>query len=73
MVTFTERFNIALKNCPLNISQIAQQSGIKRSKIYALKNGDSFRLWSDNIKPLCQTLGVSADWLLGINGGKKYD
>ena len=73
MVTFTEKFNIAFKNSPLNVMQLSKQTGIARSSIHALMNGEQIRLYSDNLKVLCQTRGISADWLLGIKGGKKYD
>lgn len=73
MVTFTERINIAIDMSGLTIMQISQQSHIPRSKIYQLQKGESLRMWSDNLKVLCQTLGVSADWLLGIKGGKFYE
>ena len=73
MVTFTEKFNIALENSPLNVMQLSKQTGLSRSSIHSLMNGEQIRLYSDNLTVLCKTLGISADWLLGIKGGKSYD
>ena len=73
MVTFTDRFNKAVEESGLTIVQISQRSKISRSQIHRMMNGEQIRLWSDNLKVLCRTLGISADWLLGIKRGKKYD
>ena len=73
MVTFTERINKAVRESGMTIVQISQISGLKRGAIHRLLNGEQIRMYSDNLTVLCKTLGISADWLLGIKGGKKYD
>ena len=73
MVTFTERINIAIRESGLTIVQISQKSGLGRTHIHRLMSGEIVRVYSDNLKVLCRTLGISADWLLGIKGGKSYE
>ena len=73
MVTFTERINIAIRESGLTIVQISKKSGLPRTLIHRLTSGEQIRMYSDNLKVLCRALGISADWLLGIKGGKSYD
>lgn len=73
MVTFTERFNKAVRESGLTIVQISQKSGLGRTYIHRLMNGEQVNMRTDNLRLFCRTLGISADWLLGIKGGKKYD
>jgi len=49
----------------LNQSQLADKLGLKQSQISEWLKGKS-KPGYDNIKLICQTLGVSADRLLGL-------
>ena len=49
----------------LNQSQLAEKLGLKQSQISEWLKGKS-KPGYDNIKLICQTLGVSADRLLGL-------
>lgn len=48
-----------------NQSQLAEKLGLKQSQISEWLKGKS-KPGYDNIKLICQTLGVSADRLLGL-------
>ena len=50
----------------LNQSQLAKKIGLKQSQISEWLNGKS-KPGYDSIKLICQTLGVSADRLLGLD------
>lgn len=49
----------------LNQSQLASKLGLKQSQISEWLNGKS-KPGYDNLKLICQTLGISADRILGL-------
>lgn len=52
-------------DCNLNQTQLATKLGLKQSQISEWLSGKS-KPGYDNIKLICQTLGISADRLLGL-------
>ena len=52
--------------CNLNQTQLAMKLGLKQSQISEWLKGKS-KPGYDNIKLICQTLGVSADRILGLD------
>ncbi|MGO4915812.1 helix-turn-helix domain-containing protein [Pseudogemmobacter sp. W21_MBD1_M6] len=64
---FRDRLNAALDLSALNRSSLARAVGVDRSTISQLLTGDSARLPNAQVVAECaRTLGVSADWLLGL-------
>lgn len=64
-MNFVEILKDIMVDYNLNQSQLANKLGLKQSQISEWLNGKS-KPGYDNIKLICQTLGVSADRLLGL-------
>ena len=64
-MNFVEILKDIMVDYNLNQSQLANKLGLKQSQINEWLNGKS-KPGYDNIKLICQTLGVSADRLLGL-------
>ena len=50
----------------MSMLSIAKRSGVSRDFIYKYLRGDIKTIKDDKITRLCKTLGISADWLLGL-------
>lgn len=64
--TVAGRVELACGLRGLSRSSLARKSGVRLTRIRWWL--DSGRLPADAIAPLCRALGVSADWLCGIDG-----
>ncbi|MCR9157204.1 MAG: helix-turn-helix domain-containing protein [Rhodobacteraceae bacterium] len=64
---FRTRLLIAIRRVGTNQSELARRAGIDRSTISQLLRDDAARLPNAHVVGACaSTLGVSADWLLGL-------
>jgi transcriptional regulator with XRE-family HTH domain len=64
-VDFIEILKDIMSDFNLNQTQLANKLGLKQSQISEWLNGKS-KSGYDSLKLLCQTLGISADSLLGL-------
>lgn len=65
---FRQRLQEAMEKAGLNKSSISEQIGVDRSTISQLLSGNHARLPNAQVIGECaHTLGVSADWLLGLS------
>ena len=56
----------AIAKSEMSMLSIAKRSGVSRDFIYKYLRGDIKTIKDDKITRLCKTLGISADWLLGL-------
>jgi transcriptional regulator with XRE-family HTH domain len=65
---FRDRLNRAIRNADSNRSALARTTGFNRSTLTQLLNSEDPRLPNAHLVGECaETLGVSADWLLGLS------
>lgn len=63
---FPERLNRALDNSNKTFGQVCRETGISRTTLYDLRTGNRGPTASQ-VARLSSSLGISADWLLGLH------
>lgn len=67
MSAFSDRMREAREKCGVGKDAAAKMIGVSRSVIRYWENGQRVpTAWS--LHQICQAYGVSADWLLGLEG-----
>lgn len=70
--TFGERLNMVLYEQELSQADLDKRTGIGRANISRYVCNKQMPT-VDSLIAICKTLGVSADWLLGLNDEKERD
>lgn len=63
---FSQRLNEAIKASCTNNAALARRTGASGCSVYGWRRGKNMPD-GYNVAQLCRALGVSADWLLGID------
>jgi len=66
IIAVAARTKRARIKCGWTIPDLAEHSGLGRNHIYKIENGDRGNIRIETLVILATTLGVSADWLLGL-------
>ncbi len=64
------KIKFALRKNNMSQSELAKAMGVSDSGVSRWIN-ENRDLQASNIKSLCETLNISADWLLDVKGDKK--
>jgi Helix-turn-helix. len=63
---FTDKFKKAIDNSRLSIKEISKRSGVAEATLRQAYNG-YYNPCAKTLAAICQTLKISADWLLGLS------
>ena len=63
---FAERLRQARQRCGWSQTELGKRSGVHHMAISRLERGEKKDVTGGTLRKLALTLGVSADWLLGI-------
>ena len=74
MDELTQRLTLCILHSQLSVRQLAEAIGQCPSTVYGWMKGRSTP-GAHSLKGICEALGVSADWLLGLapGGGGQYE
>lgn len=69
--SFNERLKTALKEKGWSQKVLAERSGIHPNQVGRIVRGERSRVGPDTVRKLALALGVSADYLLGLDDEEK--
>jgi transcriptional regulator with XRE-family HTH domain len=70
-MTLADRIRLLREARGWTIRELARQARVRHGTLYRLETGESHSVGSDTLRRLALTLGVTSDYLLGIEGRRR--